>query len=117
MNDNNVPNYCYLDKKTELCIHCRLRLEMSDLNFDLLSRHLPDTPLCACGHLFETAEHFLLLCPNYQNERLDTIRHVEDNYTEIHILLFGDQSLGPRVKETVFENVQGYIRQTRHFCT
>ena len=42
---------------------------------------------------------------------------LEDNHTDIHTLLFGDQSLGPRVNETVFENVQEYIRQTRRFCT
>ena len=117
MNDNNVPNYYYLGKRTEQIIHCRLRVEMSDLNFDLFSRHLTDNPSCACGHPFETAEHFLLFCPNYQNERINTIRHLEDNYIDIHTLLFCDQSLGPRVNETIFENVQEYIRQTRRFCT
>ena len=117
MTDNNVPNYYYLGKRTEQIISCRLRVEMSDLNFDLVSRHLTDNPSCACGHPFETAEHFLLFCPNYQNERINTISHLEDNYIDIHTLLFGDQSLGPRVNETVSENVQEYIRQTRRFCT
>ena len=60
MNDNNVPNSYYLGKRTEQIIHCRLRLEMSDLNLDLFSRHLTDNPSSACGHPFETAEHFLL---------------------------------------------------------
>ena len=107
MNDDNVPDYYHLGKRTEQIIHCRLRLEMSGLNFDLFSRHLTDNPSCACGHPFETAEHFLLFCPNYQNERINSIRHLEDNnYIDIHTLLFGDQSLGPRVNETIFENVQ-----------
>ena len=117
MNDNNVPNYHYLGKRTEHIIHCRLRVEMSDLNFDLFSRHLTDNSSCACGHPFETAEHILLFCLNYQNERINTIRHLGNNYIDIHTLLFGDQSLGPLVNETVFENVQKYIRQTRRFCT
>ena len=117
MNDNNVPNYYYLGKRTEQIIHCRLRVEMSDLNFDLFSRHLTDNPSCACGHPFETAERFFLFCPNYQNEHITTIRHLKENYLDIHTLLFGDQSLGPLVNETVFENVQKYIRQTRRFCT
>ena len=112
MNDDNVSKYYYLGKRTEQIIRCRLRLEMSDLNFDLSSRH----PSCACGHPFETAEHFLLFCPNYQNERIN-FRHLNDNYMYIHTLLFGDQSLGPRVNETVFENVQEYLKQTRRFCT
>ena len=117
MNDKNFPNYYYLGKGTEQIIHRRLRLEMSDLIFDLFSRHLTDNPSCACGHPFETAEHFLLFCPNYQNERINTIRHLGNNYIDIHTLLFGDLSLGPRVNETVFENVQECIRQTRRFCT
>ena len=118
MNDKNVPNYYYyLGKMTEQIIYCRLRPEMSDLNFDHFSRHLTDNPSCACGHPFETAKHFLLICPNYQNERINTIRHLENNHTDIYTLFFGDQSLGPRVNETAFENVQGYIRQTRRFCT
>ena len=30
INNNNVPSYHYLGKRTEQIIHCRLRLEMSD---------------------------------------------------------------------------------------
>ena len=112
----NVPSYYFLGKRTEHIIYCRLRLEMSNLNFDLFSRHLIDNPTCACGHPFETAEHFLLFCLNYQNERKNTIMHLEDEHLDIHTLLFGGQSLGPRPTETVFENVQEYIRQTRRFC-
>ena len=37
VNDNNVPNYYYLGKRTEQIIHCRLCLEKSDLNFNLFS--------------------------------------------------------------------------------
>ena len=46
MNDNNFPRCYYLGKRTEQIIYCRLRLEMSDLNFDLFSRHLIDNPTC-----------------------------------------------------------------------
>ena len=58
-----------------------------------------------------------LFCPNYQDECTNKIIHVEDKYLDIHTLLLGDQSLGSRVNETIFENVQEYIRQTRRFCT
>ena len=90
---------------------------MSDLKFNLFSRNLIDNPLCAGGHPFETGEHFLVFRQNYQNERIDMIMHLEDNYVDIHTLPFGDQSLGPRVNETIFKNVQESIRQTRRFCT
>ena len=76
---------------------------MSDLNFELYSRHLTDNPSCACGHPFETAEHFFLFCPNYQNERVNMTMHLEDKHLDFHTLLFGDQFLGPRVNGTIFK--------------
>ena len=42
--------------------------------------------------------------------------HLADEYLGIRILFFGDQSLGPRVNETLFENVREYVRQTRRYC-
>ena len=56
-NNTKVSSYYYSGKRMEQMIHCRLRL-MSDLNFDLFNRHLTDNQSCACGHPFETAEHF-----------------------------------------------------------
>ena len=67
---------------------------MSDLNFDLFNRHLTENQSCACGHPFETAEHFLLLRPNYHHIRRGTIMLIEDNYLDIQILFFSNQSLG-----------------------
>ena len=116
MNHNNVPSYYYLCKRREQIIHCRLCLQMSNFNFVLFSRHFIENPSCTCGHLFETAEHFLLFCPNDQNERINTIMHLQDKYLDNQTLLFGDQSLGPRANETTFKNVHDYIRVTRRFC-
>ena len=115
MDDNNVPSHYYLGKMTEPIIICKLCLEMSDLNFDLFSRHLIDNPSCACGLPFETAEHFLVFCPNYQNECTNTIMHLPDKYLDIHTFFFGDQSLGPRANEAIFRYVHEYIRQTPRF--
>ena len=93
-NNTKVPSYYYSGKRMEQIIDCRLRLEMSDVNFDLFNRHLTENQSCACGHPFETAEHFLLLRPNYHHIRRDTIMLIEDNYLDIQILLFSNQSLG-----------------------
>ena len=30
-----------------------------------------DTPICDCGHAWETTEHFLLHCNRYEKERKD----------------------------------------------
>ena len=40
-NDAKVPSYYYSGQRTEQIIHCRLRLQMGDLNFDLnFNQHL-----------------------------------------------------------------------------
>ena len=49
-------------KRIEQIVHCRLRLEMSDLYFGLFNRYLTDNPSRACGHPLEIAGH-LLYCP------------------------------------------------------
>ena len=54
MNNGKVPSYYYSGKRIGQIIHCRLR---RDLNFDLVSGHHTDNPLCACGHPLETAKH------------------------------------------------------------
>ena len=98
-----VPSYYYSDQRMEQIIHCRLRLQISDLNFDLFNRHLTENQSCAYGHQFETAEHFLLLCPHYHDIRRNTLMQIEDNYLDIQILLFGNRSLGTHQKESIFK--------------
>eukprot|EP00916_Digyalum_oweni_P009773 GHVL01016495.1.p1 GENE.GHVL01016495.1~~GHVL01016495.1.p1 ORF type:complete len:110 (-),score=15.00 GHVL01016495.1:659-988(-) len=58
--DSRVPPQYYYGKRKEGIIHCRLRLEMSDLNDDMMKRHLSDNPTCECGHRNEDVEHYLL---------------------------------------------------------
>ena len=77
----------------EQIIHSRVRTEMSDLNFDLFNLHLTDNQPYACSHPFETEEHFLLFCPDYDHIRRDAIMHIEDNYLNIETLFSGNQSL------------------------
>ena len=77
----------------EQIIHSRVRTEMSDLNFDLFNLHLTDNQSYACSHPFETVEHFLLFCPDYDHIRRDAIMHTEDNYLNIETLFSGNQSL------------------------
>lgn len=46
-----------------------VRLGMSNLNYDLYRRHLIEDPACPCGNYAETAEHYLLSCPLFNNKR------------------------------------------------
>ena len=60
--DTVIPSYFYFGNRKEQVVHCRLRLGISDLNYDLFTRHLLTDPCCACGYVRETAEHYLLEC-------------------------------------------------------
>ena len=57
-----VPLFYFGFNRTAEVIHCKLRLEISDLNGDLFKRHLTNDKSCACGHILEDAQHFLLEC-------------------------------------------------------
>ena len=74
-------------------IHCRLRPEMSNLNNDLVNRHLSTDPKCSCGYSEETAEHYLLHCPNYFNMRARTMLTLPSSQTNIRTLLYGNLDL------------------------
>ena len=85
---------------------------MSDLNCDIFNRYLADIQSYACGHPFETADHFLLFCPDYRHIHIDTIIQKQDNYSDIQTLLFGNQSLGTHRNEFMFTE---FIGRTRRF--
>ena len=63
LSNSKVPAYYYFGERSAQVIHCRLRLEMSNLNNDLVNRHLSADPKCSCGYSKETTEHYLLHCP------------------------------------------------------
>ena len=113
--DTCVPLYYYVGDRKEQILHCRLRLGMSDLQNDLYNRHLSVDRSCSCGFARETAEHFLLYCPNYINVRLATITSLPVEWTNIQILLFGSQVLRNEDNVNVFLSVQASIKQTRRF--
>ena len=111
-NDTKVPSYYYSGKRMEQIIDWRLRLEMSDLNFDLFNRHLTENQSCACGHPFETAEHFLLLRPNYHHIRRDTIMQIEDNYLDIQIFSLVTSPLEPSKRIHILKSTWLYMMNT-----
>ena len=92
-NDTVVPIYYYFGSRKEHVNHCRLRLDISDLNYDLFRRHLLEDPTCSCGYTAETSEHFLLHCPLYNSIRNTTINKLDENERNINTLLFGNGQL------------------------
>ena len=59
-NNRSVPHYlCFGDREAQV-LHCRLRLNISDLNPNLVDRHLSQDASCTCGATADTVEHYLL---------------------------------------------------------
>ena len=74
LNNNNikVPVYYSSGNRLLQIHHTRLRTNCSSLNQHLHSKNIIGDPLCACGRV-ETANHFLLECPQYIQARRDMI--------------------------------------------
>ena len=53
-NDTIVSIYYYFGSKKEQIKHCRLRLAINNLNYDLFRRQLLEDQVCSCRY---TAEH------------------------------------------------------------
>ena len=115
--DHVVPPYYYYFSgcRNEQVIHCRLRLGMSNLNYDLFNRHLQGNRSCLCGFDFETAEHYLLHCPIYAHVRQTTINALPCIWTDIDTLLFGNPHLRCEDNEIIFSHVHDYISRSRRF--
>ena len=112
---SKVPPYYYYGERAEQVIHCRLRLQMSDLHCDLFHRHLRDDPLCSCGRVRETAEHYLLFCPVFETVRNTTIGTLPDHWKTVSSLLQGDPLLTINNNETIFKTVHAFIKQSKRF--
>ena len=85
---------------------------MSDLMQDLVDRHLSDNNLCECGNAAETAEHYLLECPIYLQDRHATIYTLNSSFQIISTLLKGDRNLSLKDNTHIFETVQQFIKRT-----
>jgi hypothetical protein len=113
--DSIVPPYFYKGDRAEQIIHCRLRLEMSELNYDLFNRHLLNHSNCLCGHTQEDAEHYLLHCPNYLVTRRLTIFTLPPHSINAHALLHGNPDVSLKDNDMIFAVVHDFIKQTQRF--
>lgn len=64
-----VPSYFITGDRCEQMYHARIINDCSNLNADLHSNHLKDTPECNfSGSEFENAEHFFFQCQHFTNQ-------------------------------------------------
>ena len=82
---------------------------MSDLNYDLFTRHLSENYECSCGNPREDANHFLLACPKFHNERMLTIEILPPVAKNIRCLLQGNTDFSISFNNYIFLTVQEFI--------
>ncbi len=99
-------------------MHARLRNKCSHLNSDLCNNHLRDNPYCDCAEIVEDAEHFLFLCPKFQQQRTLLIQSLQ-NFLPLSTddLLKGKSQLTISDNCMIFSAVQSYIKATKRFIT
>ena len=115
ISDTVVPGYFYYGERSEQIIHCRIRMGMSNLKFDLFNRHLSENSSCSCGYPAENAEHYLLDCPLYTAIRNTTIHTLSPSYKDTETLLKGHPALSLDENIAVFEIVHDYIKKSGRF--
>ena len=113
--DKPTPLYYFGINRSKEVHHARLRLGMSNLNFDMFQRHLLDSPACGCGFRSETSEHFLLHCPNFNAQRQATIDNIPLHRKHINCLLNGNERFSYEENYVIFEIVQDFIEISDRF--
>ena len=88
---------------------------MSILNYDLKKCHLTADPACTSSHPYETAEHYLLYCPEHTVICKGTISTLHNSHTNTDTLLRGNSNLQQQVNENIFATVHEFINQTCRF--
>jgi len=116
-NATNVPSVYLSGQRYLSVLHARIRNYCSDLNYDLFSNHLRDDPFCNCIlHEYETAEHFILKCGFFKDQRLTLFQATRQFAPlDINILLFAKIDLTHDQNVIIFSAVQDFIRQSKRF--
>ena len=97
-------------------VHCRLCLGTSELNYDLLNRHLTTNSSCDCGERKETSEQYILHCPRFTHVRQNTIFRLPANLLNITTLLQGDPNVSNKMNSLIFKAVLDFIAQSGRFA-
>ena len=113
--DPKIPLHYYTGNRKEQLIHCKLRLGMSDLNQDMVNRHISLDPSCKCGYNSENCQHYLFHCPIYQHSRTQTIFTLPPEHCKLNILLMGSDLLSLAENIIIFQSVHQFIKSSNRF--
>lgn len=114
-NDPIVPPFFFEKGRKAEIAHTKLRLEISDLQEDLVKRHLADDSSCRCGFHTENAFHYFFDCPSYILARTNTIRKLSDSDYTLQSLLYGNSNKSVSENTYIFQLVNDFICQTNRF--
>ena len=110
---NKPPSYYNTGTRIGQILQARLRLGCSSLNADLYRKNSVPNPTCACGG-FESAYHFLFVCPRLAHFQRRYFSGSLLNFT-VKDFLYGSQNLTFQENEQIFLKVQEYIVKSRRF--
>jgi hypothetical protein len=100
--------------------HSRMRVGCSSLNADLCRElHMIESAACTCPPgADETAEHFLLHCPKYVEERrkmTTALTQLDHPHPNQELLLYGDSTKAIAHNSEIFKIVHLFINDTNRF--
>jgi hypothetical protein len=104
-------------RKGQVC-HARMRMSCSSLNYHLMSNHLKDSAIWACGAPCENVHHFLFDCPNYAIQRnlmLNILNLPPTAVRDVRTYLNGSERLNEEQNIQIFQAVINYIVLTNRF--
>ena len=114
--------YSFLPMGNATVYHCRLRLDLSALNFHRFSYNFINIKSCpTCNHHCEDTAHFLFHCPAFAVPRAVLMEslsnHLPDNIIQNHtilqnFILFGSAELDLQTNLLIFSSVFSYIEAT-----
>ena len=88
---------------------------MSDLKQDMVNRHIANDPSCTCGFPSETANHYFLRCPLYDEIRNQTIFTLQDEQQALSILLECSPFLSQADNIVISQAVHQFIKTSKRF--
>ena len=114
--DHTPQPYYYLGDRRAQIIHTRLRINMSDLNSHLVSRHISDETKCTCGYNSETPRHYLIDCPKYERARNSTINTLQTDMIKTNLLLHRNRNLSIQTNTEIINTTLNFIQMSERFA-
>ena len=116
-NYTKPPKYFSFGKRFLNIIHTKLRHNCV-LNCDLYRCNIIANPMCSCGSL-EDAHHLFFVCKKYSSLRQSFMYNLLSlnflNIIDVHLLLWGDNTLSYDENIKIFKEVHTFIQKCGRF--